>query len=172
MHLPNLNNSLRDFVGLRIIVDAPDEIKALGKQAEKIIEDALDSDVVKAQIANPDVDVLTGLPFKSTTGKLDQEQKATAFTNYVNNLDQKGKSEIYLKIQCIMPDELLAQMTGEKFVTYQVNGGDGQLDKVKTRENLENLVATALSQQANFSAEDIKVYLAEIEDESLNNIAL
>lgn len=34
MNLTDLNNSLRDFIGLRIIVDAPDEIKALGKQAE------------------------------------------------------------------------------------------------------------------------------------------
>lgn len=34
MNLTDLNNSLRDFIGLRIIVDAPPEIKALGKQAE------------------------------------------------------------------------------------------------------------------------------------------
>ncbi len=142
------------------------------KLTEKIIEDALNSDVVKAQIANPDVDVLTGLPFKSTTGKLDQQQKTTAFKKYVDNLDQKGKSETYIKIQCIMPEQDLAQKTQEKYITYQVYGGDGQLDKVKTRENLENLVANALSQQANFSAEDIKVYLAEIEDQSLNKIAL
>lgn len=34
MNLTELNNSLRDFIGLRIIVDAPPEIKALGKKAE------------------------------------------------------------------------------------------------------------------------------------------
>ena len=141
------------------------------KLTEKIIEDALQSNVVKAQLQNPDFDVLTGKPFKSTTGKLEESEKATAFRSYVNNQDTKGKAETYIKIQCIMPEDELAQKTGEKYLTYQVYDENTQLDKVKTRENLENLVAEALSKQANFSADDIKVYLKEIDDESLDKIA-
>ena len=46
MDLKPLNNSLRDFIGLRIIVDPPQEIKSQGKQAEldfcyKVFDDLL-----------------------------------------------------------------------------------------------------------------------------------
>ncbi len=68
---------------------------------EHIITEALNSDVVKAQLANPDVDVLTGLPFKSTSGKLTDAEKKTEFLQYVEGLSTEERAEVYVKIQCL-----------------------------------------------------------------------
>ena len=59
MKLTDLNNSLRDFIGLRIIVDPPQEIKQLGKQAESdfcylVFHDLLDHRGILRQTKNED----------------------------------------------------------------------------------------------------------------------
>ncbi|MBP3630674.1 MAG: ABC transporter ATP-binding protein, partial [Clostridia bacterium] len=48
------------------------------KLTEYIINESVNSDVVKAQKENPTVDLLTGKPFKSNTGVLTAEQKGAA----------------------------------------------------------------------------------------------
>ena len=68
---------------------------------EHIINEAVNSEVVKAQIASPDVDVLTGLPFKSAGGKLTDEEKKDEFDKYVASLTMEEKAKVYVEIQCI-----------------------------------------------------------------------
>jgi hypothetical protein len=46
---------------------------------EHVIKKADESEVVVAQKANPKVDILTGLPFKSQIDKMTDEEKATEF---------------------------------------------------------------------------------------------
>jgi len=140
------------------------------KLTEYIIEHAKDADVVKDQLANPNVDVLTGLPFKSTTGNLTDAEKETAFRNYVNALDQDGKADIYLAIQCIMPEQQLMAELGQKMMEYTVMGEGGVVDQVATRAKKEVKVAGFIASQMGLSADDVKGYLHEIDDESLNGI--
>lgn len=71
------------------------------KLTEHIINEAVNSEVVKAQIASPDVDVLTGLPFKSAGGKLTDEEKKAEFDKYVASLTMEEKAKVYVEIQCI-----------------------------------------------------------------------
>ena len=66
---------------------------------EYIINGAKNSDVVKAQLANPNIDVLTGLPFESTTGDLTVEAKKEAFLNYINHLNDADKAKAYVAIK-------------------------------------------------------------------------
>ena len=61
-----------------------------------VIRQAQDSDVVKAQKANPNVDVFTGLYFQDNN--LPTDVKASQFRNYVNGLDTIDKSTVFLKI--------------------------------------------------------------------------
>ena len=68
------------------------------KLTEHVIDKAKDSEVVKAQLLTPDVDVLTGLPFKSTTGKLSDEEKLVAFKDYVYKLTDEQKAEKYIGV--------------------------------------------------------------------------
>ena len=68
---------------------------------EYVINHALESDVVKAQLENPDYDILTGLPFKEASGKLTAAEKKTQFLSYINNLTDAEKADIFVEIQCL-----------------------------------------------------------------------
>ena len=68
---------------------------------EHIIESAKESDVVKAQMADTKYDILTGLPFKENTGSLSNEEKKAAFIEYVSNLSDAEKAEVFVEIQCL-----------------------------------------------------------------------
>jgi len=66
-----------------------------------VIEQAITSDVVIAQLENPDIDVLTGLPFRETTGTVSDYEKRGAFLSYVEHLTPAEKKELSIKIQCL-----------------------------------------------------------------------
>ena len=68
---------------------------------EYVIEQAKNSEVVKAQLSDPMRDVLTGLPFEANTGRLTPEQKESSFREYLSGLDTAGKAEAFLAIQCL-----------------------------------------------------------------------
>ena len=76
-----------------------------------VIERAVDSDVVQAQLATPTVDVLTGLPFQSNTGTMSDAEKETAFRAYIDGLNQAGKAEAFVSIQSVtaVEEQLQAQ---------------------------------------------------------------
>ena len=67
-----------------------------GDLTKYLIASTLDSQIVKEQIENPDVDVLTGLPFKvdpATLPKTDAE-RAARLTEYVSGLTPAGKAAL------------------------------------------------------------------------------
>lgn len=67
-----------------------------GDLTKYLIASTLDSQIVKEQIENPDVDVLTGLPFKvdpATLPKTDAE-RAARLTEYVSELSPAGKASL------------------------------------------------------------------------------
>ena len=68
---------------------------------EYVIAEAYNSDVVKAQLENPRIDVTTGLPFKDNTGKLTAEEKEEAFRNYLNDLTDEARAEVFINILCL-----------------------------------------------------------------------
>ena len=126
---------------------------------QHIITEAENSEVVKAQLANPNIDVLTGLPFKSATGVLSDQEKMTEFKNYVAGLDNKGKAEVFFKIQCLdaeakqldtIVESMLSQMPTEK-------------------DALIEMIAGGFAEQfgSDVSADEVKEYLADLSVEEL-----
>lgn len=128
------------------------------KLTEYIINNAKNADIVKEQLNNPNVDILSGLPFKSTTGSLSDEEKEVAFRDYVSNLSQKDKAEKYVQIQCIMPTEILMQNVAIKMLTYA------------DRAEKEIKVASGLSEQINLDSAQLEVYLKQMSDEQINEL--
>jgi len=95
-----------------------------------IITESLNSDVVKAQLSNPDYDVLTGLPFKENTGKLTNEQKKEEFLQYVTNFTDEEKAEAYVLTVCLaqeaeklqgLTDEMLAKFETKEAIIERIN---------------------------------------------------
>ncbi len=115
---------------------------------EHIISEAINSDVVKAQLANPDIDVLTGLPFKSTSGKLTDEEKKTEFDNYVATLSTKEMAEVYVKIQCLKAEasalDNTVNMTMNSFTDAEV---------------LKGMIISGLKESSGINEETLSSYL-------------
>ncbi len=119
------------------------------KLTEHIIKGAENSEVVEAQLANPDVDVLTGLPFKATTGKLSESEKATAFKEYVKILSDTQKAEKYVEIESIIPQNELASRLSMAMSAYP------------DRDSQEDLIVQVIAQQMGLNESKIKELLKE-----------
>ena len=122
-----------------------------------LIEKAEGSTVIEAQLKNNSTDILTGLPFDSTTGTLDNATKEKEFKKYISELGDEGKASAYIKISSIPSKE---------FVDNQINSA---LSKM-TRENIEKMMYEGISSQANISADELNDYLSAMDDEELNKL--
>lgn len=122
-----------------------------------VVKAANESDVVKAQQASQNIDILTGLPFNSTTGSLTNQEKDKNLREYINSLDANGKAKAYLAIKSIPSQEMIDQ---------QVNATMGSM----TREQMEGMMFDGMSSQVNVSAEEIGQYLASMSDEEFNEL--
>ncbi len=122
-----------------------------------LVDKAKGSAVIKAQLENPHTDVISGLPFKSNTGTLTNEQKEADFRAYVNTLTNAQKSALYIEINSIPDADFLAQ---------QVNGILGNM----SRAEMEAALAEGMSSQMNIGADELNAYLAAMKDEELKEI--
>jgi len=111
---------------------------------DHIIEEANNSAVVTAQLENPDIDVLTGLPFESNTGKMSDEEKKEAFIAYVNDLDIESKAELFVAIQCLDAIEANLESATEE-----------QMSMFQSKEQLVLMISGMLESEAGMSAEQI-----------------
>lgn len=129
---------------------------------EHIIKGAENSDVVKAQKASPDIDVLTGLPFKSNTGRLTAQQKKDEFISYVAGITKADeKAAIYITIQCLKAEEI------------QLEAGVNAIFKTPQMQNKDALVAmlsSSLAEQMGVDAEMVAKELAELELSELHGM--
>ncbi len=100
---------------------------------EHIIESAKDSEVVKAQIANPDYDVITGLPFKENISNLSNEAKKEAFVKYLETLSDEKRAEVFVTIKC-----LEAEKAGLDAATEQILSG------FQSKEQVVNMIIMML----------------------------
>ena len=112
---------------------------------EHIIKEAANSDVVKAQLANPKVDVLTGLPFESNTGNMTDSEKKEAFIIYVNELTDAEKAEVYVAIKCL--DAISENL---KAAT------DAQLETFTTTEQIVEMISGVVGPELGMSEEQIR----------------
>ena len=65
------------------------------KLTEYIAELCNQSEAVKAQMASPDTDILTGLPFRDN-GTLTVERKAEIFRDRLPSLSEEEKAKVFL----------------------------------------------------------------------------
>ena len=126
---------------------------------KKIIQDAKESPVIKAQLESPSINVLTGQPFKTNTGKLTQEQKKDSFLGYVNGLSVSEKKNVYIAMKSLLTDEELTLKTQE------------ELTKYPTREAQITLVKQAMAQQLQMDPEMLNQYFDEMSDQQILGFA-
>lgn len=155
---------------------------------EHIVEDAKNYPVVKAQLENPTIDVLTGLPFKTNTGLLTDEEKETLFKEYLNELDVKAKAEAYILIQSLnvqkeqlepQVDAIMADMTDKEAIVAQISEAIALqmgVDSQQIAEQLSSLSIEELHEMLRPSIEEqvkagieaqIRASVAQVPEENL-----
>ncbi len=127
------------------------------KLTEYIVENAKDSDAVKAQLEDPTTDIFSGLPFKENTGNLSTEEKVQEFKSYISTLDETGKATAYTKIMCTPPQEVIDSTIEQTMAST-------------TREEIEGIMVAALAQQMGMSEDDIQEYISAMPDEDIEEL--
>ena len=120
---------------------------------EFVAQKNTDSAALAAQKAEPGTDIFTGLPFKENESLTDQD-KETAFRNYIAQLTPEQQAEAYKKIMGIPSAEQLNMMV------------EGQLAQFN-REQMEQTMIAALSQQAGMNVKEMEAYILSMSDEDL-----
>ena len=114
-------------------------------------------DAIQAQLKAKDTDIFTGLPFKTASGSLSDAEKETEFKNYIKDLDESKKAEAYVNIMSIPAKE-------------QVDAAVSQAKNAMTREQMEEKMAQAMSEQVGMSEDEISKYIADMSDEDLDEL--
>ncbi len=126
---------------------------------EYIMEKTAETDVVKAQLADPKTDVLSGLPFHddSAPEKTDEE-KAAELREHFATLGAADKAAIYTAIASEPSEEYLAQA-----VAAQTAGLD--------RAAAEEMLRQAYAAQTGADETSLESYFAQMDDETVMSYA-
>ena len=119
------------------------------------IDHTADSQLVKDQLATPDTDVITNLPFpqEGDTEPTDQE-KAQAIGEYLLTLDAQSQAEAYV--------DGMSQPS-QQYVDDTV---DAQMANI-TREDIEKMISQEYAAQMGVDAATLDEYIAGMSDEEL-----
>ena len=123
---------------------------------EHIILSAASSAVVQAQLASPNVDVLTGLPFASSTDSMSDAEKEAAFRDYVAGLKESDKAEVFYQIACFE-----AEKASLSAMVEQIMG------EFKDKDAVVDQISAALAEQMGGGEEQIREYLEPLTLEEL-----
>ncbi len=124
---------------------------------EYAITNAADSDVLNAQKANPETDVLNGFPFRETVENMTAAEKKEEVKDYFLSLSEEEKAVEYINIMCSVSDEELEVMV------------EDYIDQVGM-ENLLEMMSRTLSEEVGISIEEINSYISSMTEEELRKI--
>ena len=122
-----------------------------------LIEKAHDSVPVKAQLDSPNTDIITGLPFNSSTGSLSDSDKENALREYLQTLDISGKASAFIAINSIPPKDFVDQKLLEVLSSL-------------SRDDIENMMSQNYKNQIGLSQQELSDYLASMSDEEINKL--
>lgn len=126
---------------------------------KEIINRSKQSNVIKAQLSSPTINVLTGQPFESNSGYLSSEQKKTSFMEYVSKMSDLQKKEIFIGIKCLLTEDQLVEKTMQELANYP------------TREAQQALVIQAMAEQLQMDNESLEKYFSEMTNEQIYGFA-
>ncbi len=124
------------------------------KLTEYYITQSQKSDAISAQQSNKSYDIITGLPFKESTGTLTDGEKSAALRAHIASLPAQEKAKLYVAIKSIAPAERV-----NNFLELAMT----QFDRAQVEQVLVQLVA----QQMGISGEQVTAYVRGMTDEDL-----
>ena len=123
---------------------------------EYVVKMGADSAALQAQKEQPGTDIFTGLPFKDNEKLMDKDKEA-AFRAYIAGLAPAEQAEAYVKILSI-PSKA------------QLDAAVEQTMGKMNREQMEDFMIQALSQQAGMNVKEIESYITSMSDDDLKHL--
>ena len=124
-----------------------------------MIRETADSAIVKAQLANPDVDVMTGLPFApADMPEPSATEKEAAVRAYFETLSVREKAEAFT---------LIASTPTQEYIDFAVQNF---LASTPRPQLIEMLIAAYLEEMGGGDAEQIRAYINGLSDEELDEM--
>ena len=120
-----------------------------------VIADAEESDIISDQLANPDTDVILGLPF--ATGEEEEpalDEIKTEVDGYISSLDTAGQAELYTSLATTPTDDYL-----DAAVTQAISG--------LTREDIEGMMLSGYAEEMGVDEDAVRDYVSQMDDETL-----
>jgi putative ABC transport system permease protein len=124
---------------------------------EYVITQSQKSAAIQAQRDNPEMDVITGLPFQENTGNLTNAQKAEELRKYISGMTEMEKATTYIRIKSIPSPEYL-----EQAVAKAMEG--------MTRADMETTLVQTLTTQMGVSGDEVTDYVSNMTDEEITDI--
>ena len=124
---------------------------------EYVITQSQKSDAIQAQRENPNLDVITGLPFLENTGNLSEAEKAVELRNYLSSLSENEKAAAYVRIRSIPSEETLEQSVSQAMADL-------------TRQQMEITLIDGITAQTGMNSSEITTYVSSMTDEELNDL--
>ena len=124
---------------------------------EYIINRSGESKSIAAQLADPTVDIFTGLPFKPETDEVTAEYKAEKFKEYAEALTPAEKAEAIVKIKSIPSDE-------------QINAALQNAMKDYNRAAVEEQMIAGIVAQTGMAESEIRSYIQAMPDEEITKL--
>ena len=120
-----------------------------------IIQETMDSDIVKQQIDDPDTDVISALPFKNDDYvEPTISEMIDAVNKFMEGLSISEKADIYRFIM-LLPDEEAAMEFAQQYLAQY------------THEELVQMVADMYAQSMGVDAESVLSYISEMDEDTL-----
>ena len=126
-----------------------------------IIERTNESDIVKAQIDDPDTDVISGLKFKVEGEEPSEEEIAAAVDEWLAGLSNTEKASLYIELASIPSEEYLINSIAQ----YRVTMDDAAIDNMLMQTFVSQTQmdeATVLSYIQNMDTETKEEYLNQV----------
>lgn len=120
---------------------------------EYIIDRTANSDIVKAQQADPETDVISGLKFRAEGEEITWEEIVTAVDSYIAALNDTEKASIYTALASVPSDEYLA-------------AGIQSFIAETPEETISQMLIQAVAQQTGMDEETIAQYIATMDESS------
>ncbi len=120
-----------------------------------IAEKGVGSAALKTQLEKTDIDVFTGLPFKTEDMKEPTDaEKTTDIAAYLKGLSTAEKADMFVTIQSTPTDAYVSSMVEQTLATL-------------TREKIETMMVSSYAEEMGMDEQKIKDYIADMDDETL-----
>lgn len=121
---------------------------------EHIIEETLSREIVKEQLAEPETDVITGLPFpKEEEEEISDTEKAAAIKEYFGTLDTMEKAAMYAKVKAVPSESYLTETVARTLASM-------------SSEEQDAMLVQGLSSQMGIAEDQVQGYVADMEAEN------